>query len=190
MNLFKRLFDNSKICPHYAPHEPAHHLLTKYIICISCFLFPFPDDIPKYHLGRLRGIWESCASWCADVLTRALLFFGIVKAEPVKNFQDILKPHTCLIANECSKRRLPLFIISIFGKPTPRFFIVANGKRLFFDELPIPKGREKHPFVDKAYVREVLLKYSIPVARGALINSFHRACEYLHTQYEFPLVYC
>ena len=188
MTIVKRWFGDNEACPHCAPHQSAHYLFTKYIIRVSSFLFPFPDAIPKYRFGRLRGVWGLCANWCADTLTSTLLFLGIAKADPVANFKSILKPHTLLIAHECARRGLPLFIISIFGSPTPRFFIVDHGKRIFFDELPIPQAGEKHPFVDKAYVREVLLEHNIPVARGATLKSFKQACELLHKKYSFPLV--
>ena len=183
-----RWFGDTETCPHCAPHQSAHYLFTKYIVRASSFLFPFPDAIPKYRFGRSRRVWELCANWCADVLTNILLFLGIAKADPVANFKSILKPHTLLIAHECARRGLPLFIISVFARPTPRFFIAAHDKRVFFDELPIPQAGEKHPFVDKAYVREVLLEHNIPVARGATLKSFKQAFELLDKEYSFPLV--
>ena len=36
-------------------------------------------------------------------------------------------------------------MVSIFGAPTPRFFIVTNNSRRFFDELPIPNGSHIAP---------------------------------------------
>lgn len=79
-------------------------------------------------------------------------------------------------------------MVSIFGAPTPRFFIVTNNSKRFFDELPIPNGRERHPFADKAYVRDVLLKHALPVARGAVLKHFRDAYTYLYVRYAFPLV--
>lgn len=186
MDSVKRWFIN-ETCPHCAPHR-SNHLLTKYVVRVSSFFFPSPDAIPKYSFGTLRNIWRLCADWCADTITRLLLFLRIAKANPVENVQHILTPHMRLIANECSRRRLPLFMVSICGAPTPRFFIVTNNSRRFFDGLPIPNGREKHPFADKAYVREVLLKHAIPMARGAVLKQFRHAYKYLHVRYTFPLV--
>lgn len=93
-----------------------------------------------------------------------------------------------LIADECERRGLPLFMVSICGAPTPRFFIDTDTAKRFFDELPIPHGREKHPFADKAYVREVLSVHAIPIARGAVLKRFRHAHESLHVRYTFPLV--
>lgn len=187
MNSVKRWFISNDICPHCAPHS-LNHSLTKYIVRASSFFYPFPDAIPKYSFGRLRNIWRLCADWCADTLTRLLLFLRVAKANPIENVQNILTPHMRLIANECTRRRLPLFMVSIFGAPTPRFFIVTNNSKRFFDELPIPNGRERHPFADKAYVREVLLKYAIPIARGAVLKHFRDTYTYLYVRYTFPLV--
>ena len=187
MNSVKRLFISNEICPHCAPHS-LNHSFTKYIVRVSSFFFPSPDAIPKYSFGRLRNVWRLCADWCADTITRLLLFLRIAKANPIENVQNILTPHMRLIANECSRRRLPLFMVSIFGAPTPRFFITTNNSKRFFDELPIPNGRERHPFADKAYVREVLLRHAIPMARGAVLKHFRHAYTYLYVRYTFPLV--
>ncbi len=187
MNSVKRWIVSDGTCPHCAPHS-SNHFLTKYVVRVSSFFFPFPAAISRYSLGRLRNIWRLCADWCADTITRLLLFLCIAKANPIENVKNILTPHMRLIADECFRRRLPLFMVSIFGAPTPRFFIATNNSKRFFDELPIPHGREKHPFADKAYVREALLKHAIPVARGAVLKHFRHAYTYLNVRYTFPLV--
>ncbi len=187
MKSVKRWVVSDGICPHCAPHS-SNHFLIKYVVRVSSFFFPFPAAIPRYSLGRLRNIWRLCADRCLDTITRLLLFFRIAKANPIENVKNILTPHMCLIADECSLRGLSLFMITIFGAPTSRFFIVTDNSKRFFDELPIPHGREKHPFADKAYVREVLLKHAIPVARGAVLKHFRHAYKYLNVRYTFPLV--
>ncbi len=164
--------------------EPKQHHNPK--ACIYC------GDSPIPHRFSYFGTWLSIFFEPISVVTNKivpkwmrfqaekllrLMLIGLTYIRFVTFSDDPSKATTFrskVIWDEAIARGIPMRQLKVFGMLTDNYEAVLNGRRIFFDSLPIPHKLIDfdHPWDDKFYLKQKLIKENIAAPRCVEVPFF------------------
>ncbi len=147
------------------------------------------SDVLALKLGSIRNapvlrFFATFGEYLVSTLGRAAFFFG-------KTFgfltlsEDLGKAHSDrsrLIWREANARNIPMRQLFLFGQPSDMFEIFINGKRHFFQSIPIPPALEKTESLDmddKVAFKRTLRTLGLPVPKSYSVRTYRRAKQVL-----------
>lgn len=147
------------------------------------------SDVLALKLGFVRNTsWlrflAAFGEYLVSALGHAAFFFG--KTFGFLTFgEDLEKAHSDrsrLIWREAKVRGIPMRQLFLFGQPSDMFEIFVNGRRHFFQSIPIPPALEKTESLDmddKVAFKHVLHPLGLPVPKSYSVRTYQRAKQVL-----------
>ncbi len=147
------------------------------------------SDVLALKLGFVRNApWLRFLAAFGELLVGALgrVAFFLGKTLGFLTFgEDLARAHSDrsrIIWREAKARGIPMRQLFLFGQPSDMFEIFVNGKRHFFQSIPIPPVLEKTESLDmddKVAFKRTLRALGLPVPKSYSVRSYHRAKQIL-----------
>ncbi|MCC7160401.1 ATP-grasp domain-containing protein [Candidatus Nomurabacteria bacterium] len=143
------------------------------------------SDILDATLGKINASvfyftntdkWEKFSIFLEKVLFEIFAFLKIVTFS--KDVEKALTGRSKLIWEEANKRGIKMEQVKIFGKPVEFYRAIINGKKRYFQSLPIPPWLQQSGYKwldDKFKLYQVLSKNNIKVPKAYKISNLSQA---------------
>lgn len=172
-----------RFCTHCISHgQRTTHNALHVQYYLEILIRPF-SLLVRAALGERRDAFRKLV-W--DLILDALLFFRIARLR--RDFGSIsFFNRSRVFLDEAKQRGIDIAALDVLGKVTDEFRFVFNGKRYYYESIPLLSYSLDPEIDDKYRVKKILQKHKIPVPEGRRFTNIRRACLYAKS-IGYPLV--
>jgi len=170
-------FMPKKYCPHCLPTKRKHHFPFYFEYCFEKAKTPVDKLQRRSFNGAPQARNNRVSNYLWGLVLEFLSLFRIVKF--ISNPDETKLPNLALIFfNEAKKRNIDIKAVSIFGKYLNEFKFCHQGKRYYFESIPLAMQKSYFDIDNKYKVKVLLQEQGIPVPKGKVFISKAKAAKF------------
>lgn len=167
-------------CPHCWPTKRTQHGLLHLSYYLEKISQPFGYLVAR--LGKLLRVTDATVASFFEVLSHIGIVRFIDKIDE-SHYND----RSLIFFREAQRRDIAISAISLLGTHTNEFRFIHNGKKYYYEAIPLTLFETDTDWSDKYQLKQWLVGHGLPVAQGKAFTSVEKALSY-GERLGYPLV--